>query len=222
MAGLQPNLQAGVQAPNLGNFNPSAPGIQPQQGMYPVPGAKDKKTGLPTGKGGPKLQDMNNQLGYMMNPMAMQGLQFLMSQQGGQQNRVLNALAALRPENRMGRVEQFRRDAMGQGLDQVRQQSGSFTGLDSSLLNALRAGAMNQSQQAGNEFMMQQYNPDRDVQSAGMAAQLLDPNVASPMLAQYMNWLMSSMGAQAATPKQPGILGTLASVAGSVLPGIKF
>lgn len=168
------------------------------------------------GQGGPSQRQLQHQLMYMMNPSAMAGIRFLSEMQPGQQARTAQALAALAPGNRQGRVNMFRQNAMGQANDVLQQQMGAFSNLNPQLLDAMRLGLINQAQQAGNEFMMQQYDPMRDVEMAQAGAELLDPAIAAPLLNQYMGTVFQQMQPR---PRRGGltlggVLGAAAQLAG--------
>lgn len=167
-------------------------------------------------KGGLKWGDMTKQLAYLAQPGALSGLNFMNQIQPMQQNLTMGAFNALNPANRQGRVDGFRRQAQQGAMDTVNEQAGTFGLLDARLLDALRAGAMNQATQSGNEYMRQQYSPEMDVQSALMGAQLSDPAVLAPLLNWYTNLIQQgdNVQTQKNAQKGGGMLGGLAGLAG--------
>lgn len=146
----------------------------------------------------------------------MQGLNFLTQLQPFAQNQTLGALAALNPANRQARAEQFRRNAMAQSRANAEQMAMGLGPQGNILADSLRAGAINEANRAANEFMFGQYSPEQDVQAALLAAQLMQPEVASPLLNEYMGLLDNMRAAHAATPRRGSFLNNLVGVAGSL------
>jgi len=193
----------GFQQPAQAPANPAMANMNALNAQYPL-------------KGGATWVDMKKQLAYAAQPNVLHGIGFLNQMQPQHLNMIMQALGALNPANRMGRVADYRRDAMGQGLDMANQQIGMLGANSGALANALRMGAMNNAQQAGNEYMFQQYSPEQDVRNAQAASALLDPATVTPLMDRYMQWLQEG---QANKPKSSGglggMLGTLTGLAGS-------
>jgi hypothetical protein len=194
---------SGFQQPAQAPANPAQAQMNALNAQYPS-------------TGGAKWVDMKKQLAYAAQPNVLHGMNFLNQMQPQHLNMIKQALSALNPNNRMGRVADYRRDAMGQGLDMANQQVGMLGANSGALANALRMGAMNNAQQAGNEYMFQQYSPEQDVRNAQAASALLDPATVTPLMDRYMQWLQEG---QANKPKSSGglggVLGTLSNLAAS-------
>lgn len=169
-----------------------------------------------------KWRQMTQQLGYAGQQPVLQGLTWYGQQQPQYLNMLGQAISSLNPNNRMGRVADFRRDAMGQGLDQANQQIGMLGANSGALANALRMGAMNSAQQAGNEYMFQQYSPEQDAKNAGLAAQLMNPGVSNPLLDWYTGLTMGGEQHHGQTAGNGSIGNTimgLADAAGQIFQG---
>lgn len=196
----------------------AAAGQTPSQPAYDVNKKSAFNTRYPY-KGGLTWGDMKKQIGYGAQQSAMNGLNFMNQMQPQQQQMVSRAFAALNPQNRAGRVSNFRQQAMGAANDMVNQQGGTLLGGGEetyALLNAMRLGAQNNAQQAGNDFMAQQYSPEMDVQSALQASQMMDPSISSPLLNFYLSLIQEGDQAQIQKNAQKGggMLGGLAGLAG--------
>lgn len=187
---------------------------QTQQPVNPQQQAMDALNASHPYINGLKWRDMSKQLGYGLQPQILSALDFYGQMQPQQFNAIRQAMSALNPANRQGRVEGFRKDAMGQANDQVNSQMGMLGNLDQATADALRIGAMNSAQQSGNEFMQQQYNPEQDVRNAMASSQLMAPGTMNPYLDYYMN--LTGQGAAANPAKKgPDILGTVLGAAGT-------
>lgn len=160
-----------------------------------------------------KWRDMFKQMGYGMQPHVLNALDFYGQMQPQQFSMIRNAMSALNPANKQGRVEQYRRDATGQSLDQAQSHMGMLGNLDENTRNAIILGAMNNGNQAGNEFMNQQYNPEQDVRNAMAAAGLLSPESANPYLNAYQSAVMQG---DVNNPKNSGggLMGALTGAVG--------
>lgn len=162
-----------------------------------------------------KWRQMTQQLGYAGQQPVLQGLTWYGQHQPQYLNQLSQALTSLNPANRMGRVADFRRDAMGQGLDQANQNIGMLGANSGPLANALRMGAMNDAQQSGNEYMMQQYSPEQDAKNAALAAQLMNPAVSNPLLDWYTGLTMGGEQHHGQTAANGSIGNTIMGLAGA-------
>lgn len=170
---------------------------------------------------GLKWAELKKQLAYLAQYNALSGLSFMNEMQPQQQGLIRRGMSALDPANRVGRTQNFRRDAISQALEALNSRMGTLGTLDEKQANALRLGAINDAQVAGNNYMNQQYDPQTDVQAALASGQMLDPSIASPLLNWYTQLLQEGMGTQAQVMAQQGsgglggALGTIAGLAGA-------
>lgn len=205
----QPWLTGGAQGGGFSGLNQVAP-TSPQGQLNALNASHPYEKSL-------KWRQMTQQLGYGMQPQVLHALDFYGQMQPQQFAMIRNAMSALNPANKQGRVDQYRRDAMGQSLDQANSQMGMLGNLDENTRNAILLGAMNSSQQAGNEFMNQQYNPEQDVRNAMAAAGLLSAESLNPYMNAYQNLTTQGENTHATTSGGGiggAIMGALGSAAG--------
>lgn len=189
LGGIRQPPQQQAPSGGLGGWAPQgfSLGNQNNQPQTPVQQEDARINAMYGTDGGKKWSEMQKQLALTMRSGVLGHLSGLSALQPQQLSMIQQAMAALNPANRMGRVDSFRRDAQGSAADMARQSLGQFQGLTPELANAIRLGAMNQAAGAGNDFMMKQYSPEMDAQSAMLAGQLMDPGAMANLYFQILN-----------------------------------
>lgn len=177
LGGIRQPPQQQAPSGGLGGWAPQgfSLGNQNNQPQTPVQQEDARINAMYGTDGGKKWSEMQKQLALTMRSGVLGHLSGLSALQPQQLSMIQQAMAALNPANRMGRVDSFRRDAQGSAADMARQSLGQFQGLTPELANAIMLGANNDARRSGNDYMMKMWSPETDAQSAMYAQQLMNP-----------------------------------------------
>lgn len=171
----------------------------------------------------PYAADIQNWISQL-NPGITDDINFYNSVGGDRRGAQQNAFRALDPVNNIsiarGMAQRLRAGATSQGMGQARQFAQQ--GYGKSVQQGAQLGAMNQANNQAGQMQMSLMDPQRFAQQYQMQAGMYSPQA----LLQGMNFGMGlmNMGDQQAMMEfntrrtQPGLLSSLAPMAGQVMP----